>query len=407
MSKINRLIRLKNLKRLNEFSIEELITSFGLYESAIINLRDIGDEFRNGNQDVSQNPPHVEVGADLVLLNRFLTEDYKHMLPCPSCQQKQPYNPIKWGNPCDLEYRGIFTGSTNNYNSPKANNVNKGNSRKNIFELSTPFYTIGKNRLCDITDNDLFIFEKEGKWEEFLDSCVRCCKDTILNSASEIRRDYICGFDSSHRVFVDFRIYDPIEPDDFNEYASLLDASDKNSKEIIGAFEYLQNCLIIQKVGQYPSLADLQMYNIEKYRKILGNNSYRDFTRALGLWADGIGAGAFLYLRRILERLVEEKHQELIKESDWDEDNYIKSRFDNRIKILDECGIVIFPKELNDIKTRLYGVLSKGVHESTDDECNELFPYVEFSIERILDEQIKQKELEEKIKRLKNKINQS
>ena len=41
---------------------------------------------------------------------------------------------------------------------------------------------------------------------------------------------------------------------------------------------------------------------------------------------------------------------------------------------------------------------------SSDDECNELFPCVEFSIEQILDEQIKQKDLEEKVKRLNIKL---
>ena len=79
-------------------------------------------------------------------------------------------------------------------------------------------------------------------------------------------------------------------------------------------------------MGQYPSLADMQMFNVEKYRSVLGKDSYRDFTRAIGLNANGIGCGAFLYLRRILERLVEEAHQEEKANPSWDEESYEKSR---------------------------------------------------------------------------------
>lgn len=60
---------------------------------------------------------------------------------------------------------------------------------------------------------------------------------------------------------------------------------------------------------------------------------------------------------------------------------------------------------LKDVKCKIYGVLSKGVHESTDDECMELFPYMQFVIEQILDEEIRKKELDQKVAKLKNKLN--
>jgi hypothetical protein len=59
----------------------------------------------------------------------------------------------------------------------------------------------------------------------------------------------------------------------------------------------------IMKIGQYPSLADLQGVEIKKYRKTLGDAKYAEFNRAIGLSAHGVGIGAFVYLRRIFESL--------------------------------------------------------------------------------------------------------
>jgi hypothetical protein len=46
----------------------------------------------------------------------------------------------------------------------------------------------------------------------------------------------------------------------------------------------------------------------------------------------------------------------------------------------------------------LYGILSKGIHELKEQECLDIFPVVKLGIELILDEKIKLKEQEDKIK---------
>ena len=64
----------------------------------------------------------------------------------------------------------------------------------------------------------------------------------------------------------------------------------------------------IRKVGQFPSLATLRAAEIGKYRAILGDEQYGELARAVGLAAHDIGIGAFVYLRRIFEGLIEEAH---------------------------------------------------------------------------------------------------
>ena len=73
--------------------------------------------------------------------------------------------------------------------------------------------------------------------------------------------------------------------------------------------------------------------------------------------------------------------------------------------MLEEANHIIIPEILREVKSNIYGVLSKGVHENTDDECMELFPYMQFVIEQILDERIRKKELDRKVASLKIKLN--
>jgi hypothetical protein len=53
---------------------------------------------------------------------------------------------------------------------------------------------------------------------------------------------------------------------------------------------------VLQKIGQYPSIADLAAGDLKKYRKVLGKDRLFEFNRAIGLAAHGVGIGAFVYL---------------------------------------------------------------------------------------------------------------
>ena len=90
----------------------------------------------------------------------------------------------------------------------------------------------------------------------------------------------------------------------------------------------------IQKIGQYLSIADFHIHQIRKYDKILKKDQLKEFTRAIGLAANGVGIGSFIYLRRIFENLLEEAHQEAKKDNSWDENKYKNSRVPEKIKLL-------------------------------------------------------------------------
>uniref|UniRef100_B8HLQ5 Uncharacterized protein n=1 Tax=Cyanothece sp. (strain PCC 7425 / ATCC 29141) TaxID=395961 RepID=B8HLQ5_CYAP4 len=156
---------------------------------------------------------------------------------------------------------------------------------------------------------------------------------------------------------------------------------------------------LLLKIGQYPSVADLQLPGIKKYRNLLPKDDYLELAKAVGLNAHGVGIGSFVYLRRIFERLIEDAHAQAKQVSGWDEEAYLKSRIGEKIQLL----MGYLPEFLVENKS-IYGILSKGIHELGEDECKQVFPVVRTGIELILDEKIAQAEKEKKLKAASKQI---
>lgn len=153
----------------------------------------------------------------------------------------------------------------------------------------------------------------------------------------------------------------------------------------------------VQKIGQYPSLADLNTYDVRQYSAVLSKGDFREFTKAIGLAAHGVGVGSFVYLRRIFENLVDAAYQIAKTDSGWDEDAYQNGRMAERIQLL--AGHL--PEFLVENRS-MYKILSQGIHELTENECLAAFPVVKMGIELVLDEKLaaaaKQRKLEQATK---------
>lgn len=153
------------------------------------------------------------------------------------------------------------------------------------------------------------------------------------------------------------------------------------------------------KVGQYPSIADFHISQIKKYDKVLSTEKLKEFTRAIGLAANGVGIGSFVYLRRIFEDLIDEAHVKASVQKDWNEEEYSKKRIVERIEILKS----FLPTFLFDNR-KLYGILSTGIHSLTEDACLAYFETVKVGIELILDEKLEELSRQQKIAEATKKL---
>lgn len=139
------------------------------------------------------------------------------------------------------------------------------------------------------------------------------------------------------------------------------------------------------KIGQYPSMADFQFPELKKYRKILGDAKFKEFIKGVGLVSHGVGIGAFVYLRRVFEDLIEAAHQEAKTNAQWDDEKYDKSRMNEKIILLKSH----LPEFLSE-NSSIYSILSKGIHALSEEECLQYFDAVKMGIEMILDEKLEQ-----------------
>ena len=133
----------------------------------------------------------------------------------------------------------------------------------------------------------------------------------------------------------------------------------------------------MMKIGQYPSVADMTFPELDAYKHVISKEDRKELGTAIGLFASGVGAGSYVYLRRILERLIYQA--KTIAGDAVNDEEFEKARVAERIKMLQGYVPEILIKN-----TTIYGILSKGIHELSEEECRKYFPVVKECIYQIL-----------------------
>lgn len=148
----------------------------------------------------------------------------------------------------------------------------------------------------------------------------------------------------------------------------------------------------IEKIGQHPSYGDLHLAKVKRYAHVLTKDQLGELGRAIGLASHDVGVGSYVYLRRVFEALVEEAHQLANQQASWDEEAYLRCRMSEKITLL-RGHLPAFLVEHHG----MYSLLSKGVHELTEDECLKHFEPLRIGIELILDEKLEQRQRAQKL----------
>jgi hypothetical protein len=204
--------------------------------------------------------------------------------------------------------------------------------------------------------------------------------------------DFHCPECGQHSVFT-IQKNEPSRIFHYKNYIFKLLFQCSRNKAHEGFFVFRAHNGILQKIGQLPSLADLALPGLRKYRQVLGEDRFKELTRAIGLTTHGVGVGAFVYLRRIFESLIEEARAEASKDPGWDEDAYKRCRMDEKISLLKDHLPVFLVQNRG-----VYSILSVGVHTLSEKECLGAFTAVRLAIELILDELLAEHKRQAKLK---------
>ena len=224
--------------------------------------------------------------------------------------------------------------------------------------------------------------------------CIHCKTNRVFEFAnSEVHEDT-----GLIRMAIDDaggRSRKPKKEEIFNSYLNrryVLTYRCTRNREHTILFDLIVTNEKIIKIGQFPSVADLVLPEIAKYKSVLGK-LYSEFSKAIGLFAHGIGIGSFVYLRRIIEKLIFDKYEQFYDELGVPANEFNRLKFDEKIELLKNHLPAILVRNKN-----VYGIVSKGIHELSEDECRSMFPYIRTGIELILDDLLAEKERAEKEK---------
>ncbi|MCA0849656.1 hypothetical protein [Salipiger thiooxidans] len=145
--------------------------------------------------------------------------------------------------------------------------------------------------------------------------------------------------------------------------------------------------LELMKIGQYPSLADIGNSEIKRFRGVLSRLDMSELHKAIGLGAHGVGVGSFTYLRRIFERIIQSRFDEFHQSEGWDPEAFRVAWMDEKIAMIRSH----IPEVLYENR-KIYAVLSKGIHELSEEECLAAFPWLKKSIIFILDDDLRKRD---------------
>lgn len=178
------------------------------------------------------------------------------------------------------------------------------------------------------------------------------------------------------------------------------------SPDHISCVTFVQTNNKLIKSGIYPSQANDLIDAIKKYQKQFPDD-YKELRRAYGLYDYDVGIGAFTYLRRVFERRID-KAAERKKEKNpkWKPKKLLGMWMEDKIQELrDEL-----PEFLVENK-KVYGILSKGIHELTEEKCLKHFSVLSMSINLMLDQELsiidkhnRQKELKKALDDISSEI---
>ncbi len=138
------------------------------------------------------------------------------------------------------------------------------------------------------------------------------------------------------------------------------------------------------KIGQYPSLTDFQIGELADFEEGMSKTERREFIRATNCTAHGFNVAACVYFRRIFESVLKEGRSGYMLQhslTEWLE--FDSARTDERIKLLRDH----LPNFLTD-HPQLYGLLSLGVHELSEEECAVELPMLRNAIELIFRDRV-------------------
>lgn len=210
--------------------------------------------------------------------------------------------------------------------------------------------------------------------------CLECGRNSIFNREDRTPRAALAGLGAMSGG--GFTNDQPTSA----EYSSMIYYCGRHEDHKLRFyFRWDQNTL--QKIGEFPSRSDREGEILKKYKRDL-KADYDLLVKSLYLYSSDLGIGSIAYLRRIFENILRDTASTQFKdEKGWTWSDWRKGK---RVSDIVEELKEQLPDFLTE-NTKLYPVLSKGLHELEEEECLIAYPILLDGIKEILDDKINQR----------------
>lgn len=243
----------------------------------------------------------------------------------------------------------------------------------NNFDLEYFFFRLPIYTKINVTEEN---------WDDFL---------TLLNLGRGNSREItIEGYNPFHKTNTTYSTWSSINEniEFYTKYGGVerIQIKCKRFENILNFFiQYDVKNQKVMKVGQFPSIADFHIFELKKYSKVLSKEKLKEFSKGIGLAANGVGIGSFVYLRRIFENQIWETFEKNKTDIGISDNDFQVKRMDDKITILS----TYLPPFLVKNKS-LYSIISLGIHELSENDCLDYFDAIRLGIEIILDQKLEE-----------------
>jgi hypothetical protein len=216
---------------------------------------------------------------------------------------------------------------------------------------------LGSSVLSAIRSNSAFGFDAY---------CVGCKRETTFRVAPrEVAKRGIGGPYATHATPVTLFAVNAVCQRDFKVYTYVFLVEDNT----------------LTKIGQAPSVADIAFGELRTIDRALERTDRQELGKALGLFAHDSALGAFVYLRRVFERMVDRAHERQAS-AGHPVEGFSSLRMDEKVAALKD--------ELPELVVRnsaVFSVLSLGLHELTEEQCAKHFPVIKAVLFQMLEQE--------------------
>jgi len=262
--------------------------------------------------------------------------------------------------------------------------------------------------LNDDSAQELLSFFRDGK-TKFKTYCVMCQADESFTSNSHL--DYLSNYGTYwHKIkngnylfigeYKDKNLY--LDEDNLGKSylrTEILTCNLDESHQYIIYYEVFfdENEFVITKIGQNISPYEIGLPEVKKYEKILDEFDIKeDYRKVFIHRIHGDYIAALLYLRRVFEKMI----NKLI-----DDSTDSRTLMDVKIKNLKKDNKI--NPDIEELTSSVYALMSKGIHELNNEECNELFKSLNEFVEMQLIFVKTEKEKKKKYSEIRREVNKN